>query len=143
MSQDASPGISKELTSPREDAQSASVPRTGVQDWCPGLLSARLVQIRFLEDEESLMAGGGTCGSRHPANHATLATPLPLSSRPERSVVEGSAVRPAALSNPSPDAAPDEPSPRNQALTPNLISLVAVTPLTCPIKSTLQGPPIR
>jgi hypothetical protein len=83
------------------------------------------------------MAGGGTCGSRHPANHATLATPLPLSSRPERSGVEGSAVRPAALSNPSPDAAPDEPSPRNQALTPNRISLVAVTALACPIKSTL------
>ena len=37
---------------------------------------------------------------------------------PKRSEVEGSAVRPAALSNPSPDAAPDEPSPRNQALTP-------------------------
>jgi hypothetical protein len=52
-------------------------------------------------------------------------------------------VRPAALSNPSPDAAPDEPSPRNQALTPNLISLVAVTALACQIKSTLQGRPIR
>ena len=34
------------------------------------------------------MAAGGTCGSRHPANHATLATPLPLSSRPERSGVD-------------------------------------------------------
>ena len=31
-------------------------------DWCPGLLSARLVQIRFLEDEESLMAAGETAG---------------------------------------------------------------------------------
>jgi hypothetical protein len=36
MSQDASPGIAKELTSPREDAQSASVPRTG----SPGTFSA-------------------------------------------------------------------------------------------------------
>jgi hypothetical protein len=34
------------------------------------------------------MAAGGTCGSRHPANHATLATPPPLSSRPERSGVD-------------------------------------------------------
>jgi hypothetical protein len=37
----------------------------------------------------------------------------------------------------------DEPSPRNQALTPNLISLVAVAALACPIKPTLQGRPIR
>jgi hypothetical protein len=36
-------------------------------------------------------------------------------------------MRPAALSNPSPDAAPGEPFPRNKALTPNLISLHAFT----------------
>ena len=33
MSQDDSPGIAKELTSPRENAQSASVPRTAVECW--------------------------------------------------------------------------------------------------------------
>ena len=48
MSQDASPGIANGLTTLRENSQSA-------QDWCPGLLSASLVQIRFLEDEESLL----------------------------------------------------------------------------------------
>jgi hypothetical protein len=41
----------------------------------------------------------GTCGSRHPASHATLATALPLSSRPERSAVEGPAVRRLILGN--------------------------------------------
>jgi hypothetical protein len=105
----------------------------------------------------------GPAVSRNPANHVTLATPLPLSSRPDpdflpraagkyhvcgfplkktacssskprvstgnpgelrRSVVEGSAVRPSALSNPSSEALPDEPSPLNQALC-ILISLVA------------------
>ena len=66
----------------------------------------------------------GPAVSRHPANHVTLATPLPLSSRPERSEAEGSAVRPAALSNPSSEALADEPSPLNQAPC-NLISLVA------------------
>jgi hypothetical protein len=56
MSQDASPGVAKELTSPRKNAQSASDPglaswdilsrpsgtvrRAGLtQDWRPGLLS--------------------------------------------------------------------------------------------------------
>jgi hypothetical protein len=66
----------------------------------------------------------GPAVSRHPANHVTLATPLPLSSRPERSEAEGSAVRPAALSNPSSEALQDEPSPLNQAPC-NVISLVA------------------
>jgi len=83
---------------------------------------------------------GGTCGSAalswkgfskaHPATTPTCVTPLPLSSSrpevegPKRSEVEGSAVRPAALSNPSSEALADEPSPLNQAPC-NLISLVA------------------
>jgi hypothetical protein len=49
------------------------------------------------------MAAGETAGPSIPLTTPTSATPLPLSSRPElrRSVAEGSAVRPAALSNPS------------------------------------------
>jgi hypothetical protein len=51
---------------------------------------------------------------------ASIPVSKELSSRPElrRSAVEGSAVRPAALSNPSSEAFPEEPFPRNQALTP-------------------------
>jgi hypothetical protein len=43
------------------------------------------------------------------------APPFPLSSRPERSVVERSAVRPSAFSNPASEAIPDEPSPQSSA----------------------------
>jgi len=62
--------------------------------------------LRFGRDDKGravakvrIVAGWGeTAGPSIPLATPTLATALPLSSRPERSVVEGSAVRPAALS---------------------------------------------
>jgi hypothetical protein len=56
---------------------------------------------------------GGTCGFFASRNQFNLSHPSPLVIP---SVAEVSAVRPAALSNPSWEAAPDEPSPTNQGL---------------------------
>jgi hypothetical protein len=62
--------------------------------------------LRFGRDDKGrgaakvrIVAGWGeTAGPSVPLTTPTLATALPLSSRPKRSEVEGSAVRPAALS---------------------------------------------
>jgi len=85
MSQDASPGIANGLTTLRENSQSA-------QDWCPGLLSASLVQVRFLEDEESLMAAGETAGPS-----TTLRYGPSTSGRDDDNSVAGSTTVPSHL----------------------------------------------
>jgi hypothetical protein len=98
----------------------------------------RPVQIRFFKGTRKA-SWSQAKQQVHPLTTPTCATPLPLSSRPKRSVVEGSAVRPAALSNPS--GRGPEQRIHNQTPTPNPISQCRVATLLGPTKSTPQNRP--
>jgi hypothetical protein len=71
---------------------------------------------------------------------ASIPATTELSSRPERSVVEGSAVRPAACSNTFPARVPEQRIPRSNP-TPDPVSQCRVATLVCPTKSTPQNRP--